>query len=281
MHIALITYKDLPHLTASDQLLNKALKDQGFKTSIVSWDAQVNWRTFDLVIIRSCWDYHFRIKDFLEWIKMLEKLHINVQNPISIIKNNYKKTYLQTLQNRGVSIIPTEFVSQDTIADIGQLLLKHNWEEIIIKPAIGASAYKIEKLKNDENAISKIEKLAQSHDILIQPFMKEIKQGEVSLIFFNSLFSHAILKTPAKNDFRSNYEFQSTEELYYPDKTMIKQAEFILSCIESKPLYARVDGLIVDNTFVLNELELIEPDLFFNLYPKAANTMASIIKEKQ
>ena len=44
---------------------------------------------------------------------------------------------------------------------------------------------------------------------------------------------------------------------------LIAQAAKALSSLPEVPLYARVDGIARDGAFVLMELELIEPNLFF------------------
>lgn len=279
--IAIVSYNKLLNLTESDKILKMELEKEGYDTSIVSWDADIDWSQFDSIIIRSCWDYHYRIGEFLTWIESLETKHIKVWNPVSVIKNNYKKTYLRQLEAKGISTIKTEFISRNSTIDVQKFCSDHGWQEIIIKPSIGASAFEIYKIdKDDINAQKTINQQLEKSDILIQPFMREIAKGEISMVFINKIFSHAVLKVPDKNEFRSNHEFNATEKLIHPDQSIVRQATAILNLISEELLYARVDGIIVDSNFLLMELELIEPDLFFNLYPKGATALARAFKEK-
>lgn len=282
MHIALVTYKGLPKLSKSDRILQSALQEEAYHVSAVCWDAKVDWKSFDLIILRSCWDYHYRIEEFLTWIDNLERLNIKIINPVSLVKWNYSKQYLYELQQKNVPIIPTDFLYKNNLIDIESLMKKYNGKDIIIKPSIGASAYNIEKINSNEISLikSKIHALLEKNNVLIQPFMEEIKEGELSLIFLGDIYSHTVLKKPHPHDFRSQSEYKGIEKRIYPNNTIIQQAFEILKHIGEQTLYARVDGLIINKSFVLNELELIEPNLFFDLFPEGAKILAKIIKEK-
>ncbi|HLL60502.1 MAG TPA: hypothetical protein VK338_02195, partial [Candidatus Nitrosocosmicus sp.] len=85
--IALVTYNSPPYLSESDKILSDTFKKYGLETNIISWDdTKVQWEQFSVVILRSCWDYHYRIREFLQWLDRLENLHVNVLNPLSIIR---------------------------------------------------------------------------------------------------------------------------------------------------------------------------------------------------
>ncbi|MFM8912572.1 MAG: hypothetical protein ACKOE6_06560, partial [Flammeovirgaceae bacterium] len=94
--------------------------------------------------------------------------------------------------------------------------------------------------------------------------------GEVSLIYFNKQYSHAVLKTPAQGDFRVQADHGGNTIAYQPSRHLVDVGAVILSKIPHEVLYARVDGVVRDNEFYLMELELIEPELFFHLAPGAA-----------
>jgi hypothetical protein len=51
---------------------------------------------------------------------------------------------------------------------------------------------------------------------------------------------------------------------------VIETAENIISLVKGPLLYARVDGLLKNRRFVLMELELLEPDLYFDAHPEAS-----------
>jgi raw score 8.64 len=46
------------------------------------------------------------------------------------------------------------------------------------------------------------------------------------------------------------------------------------------PVYARVDGTIIDSTFLLNELELIEPALYLDRWEGATERFVDVLKAR-
>lgn len=83
------------------------------------------------------------------------------------------------------------------------------------------------------------------------------------MIFFNGSFSHAVIKKPKDGDFRVQRQYGGKYERFDPGKYLLSTAEKIISQVPQKLLYARVDGVMINNEFHLMELELIEPDLYF------------------
>ena len=151
----------------------------------------------------------------------------------------------------------------------------------MIKPTIGVDAYHILKT-NYLDALAKqkdLDKLLENSDILIQPLIEEIKNGELSIIFFGNNYGHTVLKKPAKNDFRTNYDLGGSIEIAEIKPNILSQVKKIVGSIVKDILYARVDGVIIKGKFVLMELELIEPHLFLDLYPNSAELFAKRFSE--
>ena len=61
------------------------------------------------------------------------------------------------------------------------------------------------------------------------------------------------------------------------DKKMLKFAKNIIDKLPNKCLYSRIDLVRNKRSYLLMEIELIEPSLYFNLNPEAAYTFSSII----
>jgi glutathione synthase/RimK-type ligase-like ATP-grasp enzyme len=102
--------------------------------------------------------------------------------------------------------------------------------------------------------------------LLLQEFMPEIQTlGETSFIFFDKKFSHAVNKKPAAGDFRIQVQFGGQYTLVHPSAELIGKAQQIVKTFTGALLYARVDGIVIDNELHLMEVECIEPDLYFNL----------------
>src|SRR2546430_4440715 len=106
--IALATAAKLPTLNEDDLLLVPALRELGVAGVPAVWDApDVRWEEFQGVVVRSCWDYHHRLEEFLAWVARLERAGIPVWNPAAVLRWNSHKGYLRDLAARGVSIVPT------------------------------------------------------------------------------------------------------------------------------------------------------------------------------
>jgi len=275
--VALVTSAEFPHLTESDRLLIQPLKDHGFKPHAVCWDEDIDWKQFDTVILRSCWDYHTRVKEFLNWLHMLELQKIPVWNPVSVVLGNYKKTYLKELEAKGIPIVPTVWLETNSYYNLKDILLSHQWERAIIKPTVGSGAYNLMLINRDKAAITqeKLDLLLKQSDVMIQPFFKEIQTvGELSIVFIGGQYSHTVLKRPKGDEIRSNDNYGAIEKLVQPSKEVLQEAIKIYQTVQYPLLYARVDGIIVKNIFRLMEFELIEPSLFLQHFSQGAATFA-------
>jgi hypothetical protein len=279
--IALVTYRDLPQLTSEDQLLCSFLQTLGVKTQAIIWDApDVAWDTYQAVVVRSCWDYHLHPSSFISWLRHLERLQIPLWNPAPILHWNLHKTYLRDLQTQGVAIPPTCWLKRGSQAELATIFADYGWKEAVIKPAISATAYHTWRTTR-EQARQDQERFAarlQGSDMLVQQFMDPVvTHGEWSFIFFQKQYSHAVLKKAQPGDFRVQDDFGGTVEVVSPSMALIEQAQQIINCIKDPLLFARVDGIELDGRLVLMELELIEPFLFLQSNPHAAERFARAI----
>ena len=64
---------------------------------------------FDLVVVRSTWDYFARREEFLAWAERVAAVTA-LHNPVSVLRWNSDKRYLRDLERAGVPIVPTTFV---------------------------------------------------------------------------------------------------------------------------------------------------------------------------
>jgi glutathione synthase/RimK-type ligase-like ATP-grasp enzyme len=212
-------------------------------------DRAIDWRAFDLVIVRSCWDYHLRIAEFRAWIYELEKDGVRLLNPPDVLRWNMHKGYLLELQSKGVLIPKTTLID-----DRG---------DVVVKPAISASAHATQRM---------------SGDIVLQEFVPEVlAAGEWSLMFFDRIFSHAVKKLPKAGDFRTQEELGGASTAMLPPAHVLAAADRVLGCVDDDILYARVDMVEREAGVTLMELELIEPGLFLEKDAVAARRFASAI----
>jgi len=111
--------------------------------------------------------------------------------------------------------------------------------------------------------------------VLVQEFLPEIAAGEVSLVYFDGVFSHAIRKRPPAGEFRVNSRYGATRAAETPSPSVIAQGAVALRPLPELPLYARVDGVVRDDTLIVIEIEVLEPALFLDFDPGAAERFAA------
>ncbi|MEO0044724.1 MAG: Cycloserine biosynthesis protein DcsG [Bacteroidota bacterium] len=271
MKIALLSCQNWAGALASERAFAQEFPPQ-YDVKVEVWnDPTVKWDTYDYLIFRSIWDYFDFPTAFLAWLDAIERQNIKTLNPIHVVKRNLHKFYLQDLQNQGIDIIPTVFIPKNTGLNLSFLAANH-WTKAVIKPAISGGAYAttLFSIAEADKMVADYAAMAVERDLLVQPFMPEIQlMGEISLLFFNGQFSHAVLKKPKEHDFRVQSQFGGAYQIYQPATSMIETAAHIIKKFDTNLLYARVDGILKDGKFLLMEIELIEPDLYFNHFPKA------------
>jgi glutathione synthase/RimK-type ligase-like ATP-grasp enzyme len=268
MNIALLTCEKLPDLTPADQLLIPALAKHNIVAKAVIWDDKtVNWSDFDYLVFRNTWDYFERESEFNLWLDQIEKLGIKTLNPIEVIKQNKHKFYLRDLQKNGIQIIPTVFIDKTPNLNLSELIPTH-WKKAVIKPAFSAGSYQtaVFEVSDIKKINEEYKNIASEKELLLQEFMPEIQTlGETSFIFFNKKFSHCVNKKPIDGDFRVQTQFGGKYTSIAPNLEIIEKAQKIVNTFSDNLLYARIDGIVIENELHLMEVECIEPDLYFDL----------------
>ena len=271
--IALVTCDAVPHLFEEEAQVLPLLAAQGFEARALSWsDPHAQWKSFDLVVLRSTWDYFERFAEFERWLQRLEHEGVAVQNPLPLLRWNTDKRYLQALAARGVRIIPTRFVQPGEPAVLAQLLEEERWGQAILKPAVSGNAHRTVRIAAGLGALHQeaLETIVQSGAALVQPFVDEVlTDGEHSLFFLDGRFSHAVQKVPRAGDFRVQVAYGSTVRRVDPDPQLIATALEIIALLPAAPLYVRIDGVRRAEGFALMEVEAIEPYLFMAWAPEA------------
>ena len=272
----------IQNILFEEQLLKSALENQGLTVDITYWNnPSYDWSKTRSLVFRTIWDYFERFDEFLLW---LEEVRHQTQliNSYDLVKWNIDKHYLKELSEKGIKIVPTYFAKKNSKRNLAEIIELQQWKDVVIKPAISASAYKTFKiLEETVNSNEKLFKdLLNQRDMLVQPFINTIEKfGEASLMVIDGKFTHAILKKAKPGDFRVQDDFGGTVHDYVPTKKEIEFAEMVIEKCKAKPLYGRVD-IIWDNekNFYLSELEIIEPELWLRNYPKSAESIAEAVK---
>lgn len=278
--IALITYAGLLNGAESERLVLPHLAAAGVEASIVDWNAACDFAQFDLVILRTCWDYHLRGAEFTGWLQRTAQ-EVPILNNVETVLWNRNKLYLRELQALRIHIAPTVFVSGGESVQTEEWQHVREWQKVVVKPAVSATAYKTWLFESamlpDEDALKR---KMQGEPFLVQQFIPEIEtQGEISFIYLDGVYSHAVLKRPAVGDFRVQKDFGGSAEAIVPSAALVEQAQAIAAAIKyvDDSLYCRIDAVEKDGQLILMEVELIEPELFLGLAEGAAERFAKAI----
>jgi glutathione synthase/RimK-type ligase-like ATP-grasp enzyme len=190
--------------------------------------------------------------------------------------------YLLDLEHQGIQVVPSVLIPRfSTESEIEQAMKKKGfflkksmthlpgWEMSIVKPSIGSFGNDVILLRFSE--ITKKSKhlrvLLQDQDLILQPFFSSVKtRGEISLIFLNGVFSHAIKKVPSNGDYKVQggkveaYE-PAADEIQLSQRTLQASTVCIYSSVKALSifLYARVD-LLFSNTGTekyISEVEIL------------------------
>ena len=272
----------LGELTADDALTVAPLSALGWQVTGVHWQEDHDWTRFDRVVIRSPWDYHRKPAQFLPALERIAEAGVRLDNSLSLVRWNLCKRYLEELAGQGIAIVPTEWPDALEPAGLSRLLASGSHAEFIVKPVISASAdrtYRIGPSMLHEE-LTAIETAFQSDQVMIQPLVRSVlDEGEYSLIYFAGRFSHAVLKSAARGDFRVQSDFGGQMTLVSAEDELLATGEAAIGALPEQPLYARVDLVRADSGpgFWLMEVELIEPSLCLRHDPGAAARFAAAI----
>lgn len=278
--VAWVTYKALNDIAPDDRIAAEAVHRRGVRVTPVVWDdPAAEWGAYDAIVIRSCWDYYYSPEKFVAWLDRLHPMGLRVFNPIAIVSWNYDKQYLRDLEQGGMTIAPTYWCERGTRPSIQHVLQERGWRKAVVKPTISGTSMStwVVSLGDGANHDAELASLLAKRDMMIQEFMPEILDGEWSIVFFGGEFSHAAVKRAKAGDFRVQDEHGGrwAQEVCPPE--LVEQARRALARFEESLLYARVDGVVRDGRFILMELEVIEPMLYFGTNERAAKMFASAL----
>ncbi|GAB3352604.1 hypothetical protein GCM10027452_21260 [Micromonospora halotolerans] len=285
--VALVTCTALPDLDPDDRLVLAPLAASGVAAEAVVWDdPAVDWSGYDLVVLRSPWDYALRRDEFVAWARTVPTL----VNPADVVAWNTDKRYLAELSAAGVPTVPTAWVEPGADwappADTG---------EYVIKPAVSAGSqdtgrYDLADPEHRELAVAHVRRLSAAGRVtMVQPYLTAVDTaGETALLFLAGpdglAFSHAIRKGPMlTGPDRGVAELYREERIDARTATpeQLDTAEKTLAVVPGgteRLLYARVDLIPgPDSAPVLVELELTEPSLFVGHADGAPDPLAAAI----
>jgi len=285
MRIALATAPDVPASDQDEPVVARALQRRGHDAPLVRWDDRhVDWAGFDAVLIRSTWDYSERVEEFQAWARAVEAVGTPLHNPSEVVRWNTHKGYLLELEERGAPVVPTAWLGRGDRVALADVAADRGWPAVVAKPAVGAGSDGLVVVRAGEDpaaAQPALDALLARGDVLVQPFVASVAEGELSLVLIGGRFSHAVRKVPAPGEARVQVEFGGRYLPEEPDRDTVRLAEWVVEATGQPLLYARVDLLAdVDGTWLLNELEAVEPSLLLSWVPEAAERLVDALLER-
>lgn len=177
----------------------EALTQRGLDARVAVWDdPAVDWRTAGLAVILTISDYALRRDEFWSWLATVPR----VLNDRQVLQWSSDKHYLKELAERGMPTIETLWMEPH------QHLTKHQVHtrmpaggDFVVKSAVSSNRhttgrYTAVDARSRTAAIQHaLDILAGGDAALIQRYLQSTDEyGEVSLVYFNGLLSHAVAK---------------------------------------------------------------------------------------
>lgn len=268
----------VPDIDPDQPMLLAALGAAGVAAEPAVWDdAAVDWDRYDLVVLRSTWDYAARRTAFLAWARGVARL----ANPYRVVEYSSDKHYLADLERRGPRVVESTFL------DVGAPV-RFPDVDFVVKPCVGAGSIDVERYRPDERgrAAAHVARLHDSgRDVLVQPYVDSVDVvGERALVFVDGSFSHAMTKGAMLNvapDLRTMLYRRQQMSRVDPEPDAVSFAEAVLAASGFEDLlYARVDVVRTPAGWAVLELELVEPALFLSFEPGAARRLAEAVARR-
>jgi len=257
------------------------LARRGVSAEAAVWsDPSVDWSVYDLIVMRSPWDYSLRLAEFLEWLGSLDAAR--VLNPPALIRWNLDKRYLLDLEAHGVAIVPTVVAS--TLAEV-RAAAETIGGRIVIKPNVGAGSLGAHITRADDPKLDGYvaEMLDAGKLVLVEPEIPEITaDGERGLLFFDGEYSHTITKGRILGDDGGYHGGEYNEDIRPATPTdaeiqlaaqcsraiaAIATERGFASAASTTPLYARYDIVTGASGPMVIEAELFEPSYYVATAP--------------
>jgi glutathione synthase/RimK-type ligase-like ATP-grasp enzyme len=274
--VALATCAEVAEGDEDSPALVRALAARGVEARPAVWDdASVDWTAFDLVVVRSTWDYAERRDVFLAWAGALPR----VLNEVGVLRWNTDKRYLSELERAGVRVAPTHFLEPGEP-------LEAPHRSFVVKPAVSAGArhsarYEPAQAAEARAHVARLHGLGRA--VMVQPYLDGVEtHGETALVYIGGSYSHSVRKAPLLLPGQPPGEALYLEEQVEharPSEAERAVADAALRVAPKGLLYARVDLVTGPEGPLVLEVELTEPSLWLSHAKGAAELFAGAIAE--
>lgn len=278
----IVTCEKIPGLDPDDRILVDELRKRGMTVSAATWsDPGVDWPLSRLCLVRSTWDYHTRYEEFRRWLDYVASVSV-VRNDPGLLTWNSHKSYLREIEARGVPVVPSAWLKLGQPANLRAIRADRGWGDTVIKPARGAATHGVMHVRSYESSQrigqAHLDRLLAKNDVLVQPYFESVRDyGERALIFIDGTYSHAVTKKAFDTVLAVRDAPLARVEASKDEQGIASSA---LGSCPGATLYARVDLLYDGRRSCINEIELIEPALYFGANTTAAVQLADALERQ-
>lgn len=274
--VLLVTCRDWREGEPGAAVLDAALRERGVAARWVCWDdPDVDWRSA-LVAVRSTWDYHERLPEFLAWAGSVPRL----LNGASVFAWNTDKAYLVELAAAGLPVVPTLLV--DGEEELPSAIA--SFDRAVVKPRVGAGGRGVVVFDGEPGGPEDLdESYLGPGPWVVQPLVESVRtEGESSVFVLSGEPVSMVRKLPAGDEIRVNEQYGGTTVAVVPTEEAARLARHAVTTAErilgTALDYARVDLMrLADGTLAISELEVTEPGLYLEELPVNAAAFADLV----
>lgn len=232
-----------------DLLLQRCFLKNQYRSKIVSWEEKLPCQ---YAVIRTVWGYHKKLSQFLEYIQGK-----NTVNPNSVIVDNVdKKKQYALLEEYHISRVSTEFV--DDISEYS-----YQGGKVVVKPIVSASGDDTHLIQCEQD----LESCKDLKDIMIQPYIEEIQEGELSIVVIDHEIRYGVIRYPGVF---VHYQSEKYVPVSFISSSVLEEVHRILKIPEySSCVFMRIDFVKDHEDYKVLEVELTDPNLYIETIPDA------------
>lgn len=197
--VTLVTSSDLPNLSADFDGLVGALASRGIEPNVAVWDDPgVDWADAGLCVVLTVTDFAERADEFFQWADTVPRL----LNDPAILRWSSDKHSLLELEARGMPTIGTTWLEPDANLSKHQIHTRMPaGGDFVVKSSRSSNRhttgrYTAVDARSRSAAIEHAQNILRGGNAaLVQRYVQSIDhRGEISLVYFNGLLSHAVEK---------------------------------------------------------------------------------------
>ena len=229
-----------------DLCLQECFINNKVNCKIISYEDNISSKN---CLIRSVWGYHNQQDVFTSFIRRNHTINTSE----IILHNMDKKKQYELLEKYSIPRIETKFLKQ--ISEVEKIPTT-----LVIKPVVSASGDNTYIVKDEDD----LKNIGELSNIMVQPYIENIKNGETSVIVINHEIQYGIIRHPGIFTKYEKEKYLSKDEL---DSDLISLVQKVLQIKEyQNAVFMRID-CVKDKEYKIMELELVDPDLFVETIP--------------